>query len=211
MVEQKKAMSTNVLRSAVIITLYCVSAAWVYGAAQKSYGLAPVSGSRIWLSGTSTLHPYTSIASNFSMRAGVAFSGVRSSVPEVVTLSVSIPITNLKCEIGGLDNNLYETMKYKEVPNITFTIRKCELSMDPKNTNRYIVLAKGDLAIAGKDREITLNAVGELTDRTLKIYGTKDVLMTDFGISPPSLMFGLIVCGDKISVGWELIFSVQMN
>ena len=48
----------------------------------------------------------------------------------------------------------------------------------------------GTLTIAGRENPIELRGTGAVDNGTIMLKGTKVLKMTEFGVKPPSLMFG---------------------
>lgn len=66
--------------------------------------------------------------------------------------------------------------------------------------------AAQDLArIAVPDSKITIDVVAtRLSDGTVHVKGVVPVKMTDFGITPPTAIFGRLRTGDDVKVNFEL-------
>ncbi|MBI4979432.1 MAG: YceI family protein [Spirochaetes bacterium] len=194
-------------------------AAVVTAAPSVGYKINMKSGSKVWLEGNSTLHPYESIATNVLLDTKMSYNPDGSGLKKLQTLVVLtsqiskcllvIPVTNLHSPTWGLDPYLYDTMKYKEYPDIVFSISNYTVAADAKTAGRYVIRAFGSLKIAGKEKPETLDAIADVNDKTIKVVGQTTVRMTDFGIKPPNMMFGTIVCDDKIDVKWDLTVSAE--
>ena len=102
-----------------------------------------------------------------------------------------------------LDDNMYEALKADDHPEISFRLLTDSIisfSRDSMKLN-----ATGMLSVAGKEKEIdmTLLLIQSSTD-TLTIEGSKELLMSEFGIDPPSMMLGLLKTDDKIVIHFQL-------
>jgi polyisoprenoid-binding protein YceI len=171
-------------------------------------GLAP--GSRLWLAGDSTLHPFTSNATQIEAtakldgalagdpaeaRAAIVGGGLRS-------LSVSVPVEGLKSGEGGLDKNLRKALKQESAPVIRFTL--VDYQAEPAKDGSLVVKARGRLAIAGVEKEAVVDGACRFGPDGIEITGTKELLMSDFGVKPPTLMLGAIKTADKVVVHFAL-------
>jgi len=70
----------------------------------------------------------------------------------------------------------------------------------------YVFEAKGDLAVAGVTKNITMPLnVTPLGEKKIKITGTTTVKMSDFKIEPPApkLALGMIKTGDDVKLIFE--------
>lgn len=169
--------------------------------AAKVTGLAFSSESRIWLEGDSTLHRYKSAARTWQMTARPTPAGGLRDLEAVV------PVRELKSGDAGLDKNLYAAMKADQFPTIRFSAASGELDLAASGAAEARVA--GTLTIAGTKKPVTVTAAGKLSGDTLRLKGSKALLMSDFGIQPPVLMLGAIKCTDAITVHYELVAQVK--
>jgi len=179
-----------------------------------SYNLSINSGSHLWVDGNSTLHKWESVTSTFILKTGSVSS---PAIPDISTLIAlisgnfifEVPVESLKNpgEGSSFDNNLWAALKYKQDPDIVFSLASATATPDPSVAGRYNISAQGSLTIAGKENAANVSAIFDINDNTLRITGTEDLLMTDFGIKPPEMFFGVIKTYDKITVRWDLSLS----
>lgn len=86
-------------------------------------GLAVSPDSRLWIEGGSNLHAWSCTASTFDATIDVdeAMLKARPAFQTVLRrVRVTVPVRNLKCNYGGMDNNLYKALKADETPQITY-------------------------------------------------------------------------------------------
>jgi len=180
-----------------------------------SYQLSVNGGSQLWLDGTSTLHKWGSRTSTFSLTSGTATMS-SAAIPDSAALTtqivgafvLKIPVQSLKDpNEPALDGSLWNDLKYKQYPDIVFSLSTCTATPDPSVAGRYEVVAQGKLTIAGKEVPESIQAIVDVKGDTLKIAGSKDLLMSDFGIAPPTMFFGTIKTGDKVTIRWDLSLS----
>ena len=67
------------------------------------------------------------------------------------------------------------------------------------------------LKIAGVEREIGLDLTTQRTDTGLNVKGSVQLLMTDYGITPPKAMLGMLKTDPKVSVSFETILGVALT
>jgi polyisoprenoid-binding protein YceI len=116
---------------------------------------------------------------------------------------LNIPVKKMVSGDEKLDDNMYEALKADDHPEISFRLLTDSIisfSRDSMKLN-----ATGMLSVAGKEKEIdmTLLLIQSSTD-TLTIEGSKELLMSEFGIDPPSMMLGLLKTDDKIVIHFQL-------
>jgi polyisoprenoid-binding protein YceI len=168
-------------------------------------GLEPAS--KLWLIGDSTLHAFSSTATelDFQMKVdgtGTTFEKIQKG--GMKSLVVNVPVTKLKSEKAGLDKNMYKSLKAETNPTISFTLSEYTVNSSTM-VNSCNLAAKGNLSIAGQTKPVEIDVV--VTDgKPVNIKGSEEVLMTDYGIKPPS-MFGAIRTHNRIVVNFDLFLK----
>jgi polyisoprenoid-binding protein YceI len=172
--------------------------------------LTSAPGSRLWLEGESTLHAYSSNATQFEATAefdGMVPAGAAEARAAIAggmmkSLRVSVPVASLKSGESGLDKNLQKALKQDAVPVIRFTL--VDYKSEEAKDGSLLVKAHGRLAIAGIEKDATVEGTCRFGPGGVEVSGAKEVLMSDFGIKPPVLMFGAIKTADKVVVHFVL-------
>ena len=99
---------------------------------------------------------------------------------------------------------MHEALKVKDYPDIVFRL----LRFEPGSGARGALRAVGVLKIAGVEREISLDVTTQSEGSTLKVQGRVLMLMTDFGIKPPTAMLGMLKTDPKVTVTFETVLAV---
>lgn len=171
------------------------------------------------LEGTSNIHAYT--ASTTTVRVTEAEIGgvieAEIGVPPAVYLlthflrpgglksfAVTIPVASLTSPREGIDKNMHKALKAEEHSDIRFRLAALEAAGDDYRTT-------GWLTIAGVEREVTLNLKVERKGPALAVTGTTDLLMTDFGITPPKAMLGMLRTNPKVQVQIDLLLGTPLT
>lgn len=116
--------------------------------------------------------------------------------------SVKIPVRSLKSETDGLDDNMYKSLNESEFKQIEYKMSSHNMKIAEGNNANMI--SSGELTIAGTSHPIDLSARIILKDDYIVINGEKNLKMTDFGVTPPSLFFGMIEVYDEILIRFHL-------
>jgi hypothetical protein len=160
------------------------------------------SGSKVWLEGDSTLHPYSSVSREFKVEMKVAegtpkslAEGIQARAPAAMT--VTIPVKSLKSDKKGLDKNLYKALDAEKNPDIVYVLTGYEVAEGKVTTS-------GTLTVAGKTKDQPLTGTLSLKDGRAVVDGEQPLLMTDFGVKPPKMMLGAVKTQDKIVVKFHL-------
>ncbi len=178
--------------------------------------IALLKNSSIWLEGDSTLHRIssTSTALTVEMDAQLPplsesgnpfYEGLKNG--ELKKLELRVPVLSLKSEKQALDKNLAKALKAEVYPEIIFEMTGYELKPSSANPKTIEISVKGILTVTGKSKNIVLQARATTANGTSHATGSHDLLMTDYGVQPPSLMMGAIKTKNEIVVRYSLYFA----
>jgi polyisoprenoid-binding protein YceI len=170
---------------------------------------------KVTIAGTSNIHEYTASTTKVRMtRAQLGASVVGADFWEnalkpgaVETFEISIAAGTLTSPREGLDKNMYKALKVQEYPDITFRLVRFDLTGKPAGAAKAI----GILKIAGVEREVAMDITTKRTGTTLTVQGRLDLLMTDYGIKPPTAMLGMLKTDPKVTVTFETVLSVPLT
>jgi hypothetical protein len=194
----------------------------------------PASGSHVELQGHATIGSWTSrttdIHSEITLDADAAtlnalFDRIQSTAPSdqshlppnLLTLSVrsppigniSVPIMSLHGDSAGMDRDMQNALNVTQHPSIEFVFEQLQLSAlqwDPPGNQAGLKLRiVGKLNMAGTGRLITMDVIIKRDSRRhFLVHAQTELLMTDFGVTPPGALFGLIKAGDQVAVVFDL-------
>jgi hypothetical protein len=170
--------------------------------------------SRVSLAGTSNIHAYTASTTSarvLSLRvaSGVLGASVWDAIVKPGALEVfeiAIPAATLSSPKEGLDKNMHKALKVTEHPDITFRLSRLEAT-EGSGAMRGV----GVLKVAGVEREVTLTLKTQRTEGTLTVTGEVPLLMTDFGITPPKAMLGMLKTDPKVTVTFETVLGIPLT
>jgi polyisoprenoid-binding protein YceI len=167
-----------------------------------------VAAARVTIEGSSNLHPYT--ASTTAVRvtklvATPADGDVLQSAARpggVEAFEITIASASLKSPKDGIDKNMHKALKAEAHPDIVFQLHALEGVGDT-------LRVAGTLTIAGVRREITLPVQAQRGGDRLTVSGATDILMTDYGITPPKAMLGMLKTDPKVVVRFEVVLTAN--
>lgn len=121
------------------------------------------------------------------------------------SLTLTIPVEGIDAESGGLKKNIHKYMEKDDYPNVTFELNNV-IEVTNQNgalliTGNGVITAKGNSYTA--DMQVTAN----IQDGSIQFTGEKQLLMTDFGIDPPTAVFGTIRSKDEVIIKFDVTFS----
>jgi polyisoprenoid-binding protein YceI len=195
-------MTTKRFAVAALIGLVATTAA-----AAQTARVAVAPTSKLWIDGTSNLHGWSCKAEK--IEANIDFETGSLAAKGLKKVDVKVPVKSLKCGHGAMDNNLYKALNADATPDVSYIMASFEaVAGDTKDT--FTLKTVGTLSIAGKENKLAMDVVAtRMPDGTLKAVGMVPILMTDYGIQPPTAIFGRLKTGNEVKVNFELTVGAK--
>ena len=122
------------------------------------------------------------------------------------SMTISIPVSGIESDSGGLTKNMHKYLKDKDHPVITFNLT--EITAVELNANKATITANGVVNAAGVEQCVTMSVDALVNENgSVTFSGTQDLLMTSFNIDPPTAVFGTIRARDEIVILYSVTFS----
>jgi polyisoprenoid-binding protein YceI len=119
-----------------------------------------------------------------------------------------VPVKALKCGHGGMDDNMYKALKADDAPEISYIMATFDAV--PGEADDFTLKTTGTLSVAGKENKLAMDVVAtRLPDGTVKATGVVPIKMTDYGIKPPTAIFGTLRTGDEVKVNFALTVTAK--
>jgi len=181
--------------STLILSILTLALLAVPSFAQETYVLSDDSTIRV--DGASN-------KSDWSVEA-TAFSGsftVEEDMPLEGTLSIAV--RDLKSGRSLImDRLMHQSFEAATYPDIVFTLDSVAATEAEGEWDMG-----GELQIHGQSQPVTVRLVQQPSvDRTLRYVGSHELKMTDFGMKPPTAMFGSLHTRDEVTVEFDLYLA----
>src|SRR5690606_12599931 len=148
------------------------------------------------VNGTSNIHDWVMEAQAIPVEAALTVNGTQ--VTDIKSLSLTLPVKNLKGKEELLNTRAYKAMKADTHKNISFKMTSSDVS-------QYAMKVYGTLTIARVAKPVTLEAKATINnDGSVSCAGSRTLKMSDFGIAPPSFMPGALKVVDDITINFNL-------
>jgi polyisoprenoid-binding protein YceI len=194
------------LKSTLLALAILVPASGAWTVANEQLVLQPQS--RLWIDGTSTIRSFTCKAGE--VNALVEVNGA-NAIPSLLTgekgvkaVQVTVPAEKMDCGNGKMNDHMRNALKVTENPTITFSLTNYDVT---KNADGISGTINGTLDLGGVKKPISLQATGANEGGMLHVNGVYELKMTDYGLKPPTLMFGRIKVGETVKVGFDLLLK----
>ena len=169
--------------------------------------------SEVTIDGTSSMHPFhcktNKIMAYVDVDPGYTKDLTKVARP-ITSVKVNIVVRTLTCGNGQMDKNLYSTLNVDKNPIIKYTMSGYDI-LGTASPTTFVAQTTGTLTISGQEKSIAMKInAARLSDGKATAQGEQEVLMTDFGIKPPSFMFGTLKVGNEIKVKFNLTAGPEL-
>jgi len=196
-------------RIAAVALLACVATAARAQDTRVSVG----SESKLWIEGTSNLHGWsckaTTLDAAIDLDPALAVQ-VASAPPKALKrVQVKVPVRSLKCGHDAMDNNLYKALKADDTPDISYILATFD-AVPGEIKDTFTLHTVGTLSVAGAENKIEIDVVAaRMPDGSVTAKGLVPIKMTDYGIKPPTAIFGRLKTGNDVKVNFELTIGAK--
>lgn len=159
-------------------------------------------GSRFQIEGTSTVGTWVCAAA-----AGMSGDGAQTS--RGVSARLAVRVQAFDCGVARMTRDFRDALGAERHPEITFVLaRAASPSADARPGTWVPVTAEGRLTLAGQTRTVTISTEGQHTpDGRVRLRGRHALRMTDFGVTPPTGLGGMVRARDRVTVVFDLVAS----
>lgn len=170
--------------------------------------LALQPASKLWVEGTSSIRSFSCQAGE--VKATVEASGsnavarLMTGEKAVESVNVVVPSEKLDCGNGTMNEHMRKAIKLPEFKSIEFRLTDYTVA---HNTDGVTGTIDGTLLLGGVTKPISLQATGKAEGGMLHVTGSYDLDMTDYGLKPPTLMFGRIKVNKTVKVNYDLMLK----
>jgi YceI-like domain len=204
------------------------------GISSAQLNFIPAFGSHVELQGTATIGSWKSRSTDIQGTVALdadptafkaLFDRIQSLVPDdrtpvpadLLILSVrsppigdiSVPVMSLHGDSSGMDRDLQSALDVTQYPSIEYVFQKLEhsaLQWDPQDRQWCLKLQMlGKLKMAGAGRLIAMDLIVRRDSRRhFLAHAQTALLMSDFGVTRPGALFGLVKASDEVLVVFDL-------
>ena len=151
--------------------------------------------SEISIIGTSNVHDWSSVVGEFDL-------SVMVNSKSILEVYFKADVKSIKSGKSLMDKNIYKALKSNDFPEIEFESKTLKIEGNK-------IIGKGTLTIAGQSKDINVNFETIKNNKNYIVSGTLVMKMTDYGVDPPTSVFGIIKSGDEIKL--EILISLGLE
>lgn len=157
--------------------------------------------SNIKVSGTSTMHDWTMTSE--ALQGNIILNEQAGKISGIKQAQLKLNAESLKSGKDAMDKNAYKALKTNKHQNIQFELSSLK-SLEPANGG-YKAIANGKVTIAGVSKAETIEVLLKPDGKGgFTCQGSKALKMSEYGVEPPSFMFGSVTTGDAITISFNL-------
>jgi polyisoprenoid-binding protein YceI len=165
--------------------------------------------SRLWVSGSSTVRSFECKATSFDARIESdgpdAAAAVLAGQKAVRTVEVTVASDRIDCNNGTMNGHMKKAIKVTEFPNITFRLDSYDLA---KASDTLQAELQGVLTLGGVEKPVSMQAaVAPADGGAMRVTGTYELNMKEFGLKPPTLMLGTMRVHERVKVSFDLLLK----
>ncbi|MEP6931982.1 MAG: YceI family protein [Flavobacterium sp.] len=195
----------NKMKLALVLTMIIFAGINQTITAQTNFKIGKSKDNQMKISGTSTFHDWTMKTSTFSGKAKFDI-GPENKILKLGALEFNLPVLTLKSGQKKLDKNAYKALKTDQFKEIIY--KQSTAKVMSSNDSKFHIKTEGALTVAGvsKDAIIDLYCI-ENKDGTMSCDGNYQINMSDYKVTPPVFMGGIMKTGDAITLDFSLVFQ----
>ena len=190
----------NILRKLIICSLV-IGFAFNHAHAQTQTLQLENENSFLTVFGSSNLHGWKVDAN--TQNGLIRFNSLESC--QIESLSLAVLTESLKGVKPGITESASIALKSNKYKTILFTLVEVK-SITDKGNGIFELETIGDLVIAGTKKLVPLNFEVTIFDHKVKLEGKVQLKMTEFNITPPTGMLGVVEAKDDIFLKFETNF-----
>jgi polyisoprenoid-binding protein YceI len=165
--------------------------------------------SRLWLEGSSNIRDWrcdaTTLDASIDLDDHAPYDAGDDAIGRLRRVHVRVPTHALTCGRSQMDNIMYKALRADDEPDCRQIVARFEVVSRRDEVDHSLVM-QGTLRIAGREREVRVPVVvQQQRDGSLRAQGALPILMTDYGITPPKALFGVLRTEDRIVVKFDLL------
>jgi hypothetical protein len=123
---------------------------------------------------------------------------------------LTVPVATFRCGNRVMESDMRRALKADAHPAVRFSFRELRSGIQHDlDTGLYHAAIIGDLTLAGVTRPIDLTVSAQRLSRSaFRIRAVLPLRMTDFGVTPPSALFGAIRARNNLTVHFDLTLEI---
>jgi YceI-like domain len=184
---------------------------WVSGGGfpvQNSYHLS--GDYTVNIHGTFSIHEWSETIEKVSGDLVGVANGDGSAL--VQSIRIVMQVRSIKGDMGSVMNNkTYSALKGDADPEVIFALSDA-VTLPRITAGDKAISVKGNLTLAGVTHAVIMSVLAfTATHGTMAIEGEQKINMIDYGVKPPSALFGTMKASPGITINFKTNFTIQQK
>jgi len=173
--------------------------------------------STLRIRGTSTINNFTvhagDIQGRIQINPAVAESTSLQAIEENPMGTVRIPAEQLRGGNSLFNRDLHKSLQANIYPNISYQLTAFQPADTTSDEMEWLLIhTTGELTITRATRTVEMKVEGRWNDqKQMEFRGTKALSISEFGIDPPSRLFGALQVGDTVEVDFHIYLRSEIE
>lgn len=181
--------------------------------AQHTVQYTIVSQSQLYLEGSTNVNKFTCDYANPFMKGVLQLESTPDGrLVRFKNAILGFEVERFDCHNKLMNKDLYKALKSEQHPEVKIQLLdiRQEAKQEIQNCADWVTIQANTLiTISGVSKTVTMPIKAKkINSKQYQFSACQDLLMTDFGITPPAPFFGTIKVRDKITI--HLIFLVEV-
>lgn len=206
----KNFLYISVMKSFLLVSFTLVFTGEVFSF-QSTF--VPLNESRLWIEGSSNVNQFECQAEEYAGEATLPetendnISTPVTTTNELLSIKIDIQVDSIECGKRKMNQDLQKALKAEQYPEITFLFQEANVLKEPDQAEDSFQLeVNGLLTVAGTTKEISFITEAYYTGQNrVRARGGTTINMTDYGVTPPTALMGLIRANEELTVNFDLI------
>jgi hypothetical protein len=202
----------------VLILMLMISGLLAEALPAQTY-YTPEETSRLWIEGSSNINRFECEAKSYRgfahLFTPIAEESINSRIDEQLDIRIEIDVDGFECGRSRMNRDLRDALKANEFPEISFVYTEAvpaDTAYQPVQKQEILLDVTGTLTVAGVSRHIRFQTLAKYLDENrVQVEGKKKIRMTDYNITPPTGLLGLVQANEELTVHFNLIASPEEN
>ena len=199
----------NKYKLILCLTLLCMAGTGLLSAQIQNWKLDADSVVLVDITGTSTLHDWK-VTCPGVQDAPQQISFDLGGPGQIAEFGFKVPVETMDGGRGSsMNTKIKDAFQSSNHPFVQYQQNQPATITETSEQGVFTITSMGTLSMAGVDKSITVKCSGTINNGTLVITGSQDMKISDFGMVPPSAMFGQIKTHDDVTVNYEFRYIKQ--
>ncbi len=173
--------------------------------AQSHFKIGKSKVNEMKISGTSTFHDWTMKTAVFSGKATFNFDA-ENQITKLSAIEFNLPVITLKSGQKKLDKNAYKALRTDQFKEILY--KQVSAEVMSVNNSKFHIKTAGKLTIAGVTKDAIIDLYCFINkDGSMSCEGNYPINMSDYNVTAPVFMGGVMKTGDAIKLEFSFLFE----